>query len=177
MPGGFPGYGSLDSHAVICGGLAFGFFRRPNSNKGGGLAVAFAFFSKVVVGGPRCGCQGRSEIKAPPVFNPKGSVFQRATFSKYCCNVRAGTRNGPATDFGFVGVGCFIDAKIRVFLLRILMRYCSFFFRFCVCGVTQQLTCRTKYMYVSLHNYNMYMIILDCELALETWCVDLCVMI
>jgi len=56
---------------------------------------------------PRRQRQGQSEIKAPPVFNPRGSAFQRATFSKDCCNVRVGTRNGPATDFGFVGVGCF----------------------------------------------------------------------
>ena len=71
MPGGFPGYGDLVSHAeicvglanaVICFGFAFGFFRRPNSNKGGGLTIVFAFVSKVVVGGLAFGFKNAHEL-------------------------------------------------------------------------------------------------------------------
>ena len=74
--------------------------------------------------------RGGAKSKHHPFLTRKDPFFNAQRFQ----NIVATYALGRATDLqpisGLLVLAVFIDAKIRVFLLRVLMRYCCFFFAF-----------------------------------------------
>ena len=76
--------------------------------------------------------RGGAKSKHHPFLTRKDPFFNAQRFQ----NIVATYALGRATDLqpisGLLVLAVFIDAKIRVFLLRVLMRYCCFFSLLCL---------------------------------------------